>query len=124
MPAVAWVHLSPPFFLFLKEKILNIISRSRPPREKRSAGTGGSNVRCAIKPRSTRLRSTSIGLDHPLVKAGLELGVTCYGSPTTSDKALMPFPALKIGPGDSARSHSANEYIYIDEIKNGIDTYI
>lgn len=83
-----------------------------------------SNVRCDIKPRSTRLRSTSIGLDHPLVKAGLELGISCYGSPTTSDKALMPFPAVKIGPGDSARSHSANEYIYIDEIKNGIDGYI
>ena len=82
------------------------------------------NVRSDIKPRSTRLRSTSIGLDHPLVKAGLELGITCYGSPTTSDKALMPFPALKIGPGDSARSHSANEYIYIDEIKNGIEGYI
>lgn len=82
------------------------------------------NVSCTIQPRSTRLRSTSIAMDHPLVKAGLELGITCYGSPTTSDKALMPFPALKIGPGDSARSHSANEYIYIEEIKNGIDCYI
>ncbi|TAL43923.1 MAG: acetylornithine deacetylase, partial [Chitinophagaceae bacterium] len=57
-------------------------------------------------------------------KAGLNLGRTYYGSPTTSDKALMPFPALKIGPGDSARSHTADEYIYIDEIKNGIELYI
>lgn len=82
------------------------------------------NVQCEVKPRSTRLRSTSIAIDHPLVKAGLSLGRTYYGSPTTSDKALMPFPALKMGPGDSARSHTADEYIYIDEIKNGIDLYI
>ncbi len=82
------------------------------------------NVQCGVKPRSTRLRSTSIPLEHPLVKAGLSLGITYYGSPTTSDKALMPFPALKIGPGDSARSHTADEYIYVDEIKNGIEIYI
>jgi len=82
------------------------------------------NVQCEVKPRSTRLRSTSIALDHPLVKAGLNLGCAYYGSPTTSDKALMPFPALKMGPGDSARSHTANEYIYIDEIKKGIELYI
>lgn len=82
------------------------------------------NVQCEVTPRSTRLRSTSITLDHPLVKAGLNIGRTCYGSPTTSDKALMPFPALKMGPGDSARSHSANEYIYINEIQQGIELYI
>ncbi|MGB3007029.1 MAG: M20 family metallo-hydrolase [Chitinophagaceae bacterium] len=82
------------------------------------------NVQCEVMPRSTRLRSTSIALDHPLVKAGIKLGRTYYGSPTTSDKALMPFPTLKMGPGDSARSHTADEYIYIDEIKNGIDLYI
>jgi acetylornithine deacetylase len=83
-----------------------------------------SNVRCDVKPRSTRLRSSAIALDHPLVEAGLKLGRTYYGSPTTSDKALMPFPALKMGPGDSARSHIADEYIYIDEIKEGIELYI
>jgi len=82
------------------------------------------NVQSEISPRSTRLRSTSIALDHPLVKAGTDLGRTYYGSPTTSDKALMPFPSLKMGPGDSARSHTADEYIYIDEIKEGIDLYI
>lgn len=82
------------------------------------------NINCEVKPRSTRLRSTSIPLDHPLVKAGLKLGRNYYGSPTTSDKALMPFPALKIGPGDSARSHTADEYIYMDEIKKGIELYI
>jgi acetylornithine deacetylase len=64
------------------------------------------NVRCTVTPRSTRLRSTLIPLDHPLVKAGQALGRDHYGSPTTSDKALMPFPALKIGPGDYARSQS------------------
>lgn len=79
---------------------------------------------CEVKPRSLRLRSTSIPPEHPLVKAGLSLGKTCYGSPTTSDKALMPFPALKIGPGDSARSHTADEFIYLDEIRKGIETYI
>lgn len=83
-----------------------------------------SNVQCEVKPRSTRLRSSSIALDHPLVTAGLDLKRTYYGSPTTSDKALMHFPSLKIGPGDSARSHTADEYIYIDEIKNGIELYI
>jgi acetylornithine deacetylase len=82
------------------------------------------HVQCDVTPRSTRLRSTGIAADHPLVKAGAVLGRTSYGSPTTSDKALMPFPALKMGPGDSARSHTADEYIYIDEIKEGIDLYI
>jgi len=83
-----------------------------------------SNVQSEVKPRSTRLRSSSIAIDHPLVKAGLRMGRSYYGSPTTSDKALMHFPALKIGPGDSARSHTADEYIYIDEIKEGIALYI
>jgi acetylornithine deacetylase len=81
-------------------------------------------LRSKVLPRSTRLRSTSIAMDHPLVKAGLALGSTCYGSPTTSDKALMPFPALKTGPGDSARSHMADEFIYLDEIEKGIDHYV
>ncbi len=83
-----------------------------------------SNIESEITPRSTRLRSSSISLDHLLVTAGLKLGRKYYGSPTTSDKALMDFPALKIGPGNSARSHSANEFIFIDEIKEGIDLYI
>jgi acetylornithine deacetylase len=82
------------------------------------------NVQCEVKPRSARLRSSAIALGHPLVAAGLKLGRTCFGSPTTSDKALMPFPALKMGPGDSARSHTADEYIYIEEIKEGIELYI
>jgi acetylornithine deacetylase len=82
------------------------------------------NMVAEISPRSTRLRSTSIALDHPVVLAGKELEMTHYGSPTTSDKALMPFPALKIGPGDSARSHTADEFIFVKEIRDGIATYI
>ncbi len=75
-------------------------------------------------PRSLRMRSSSISLDHPLVLAGLALDRSYYGSPTTSDKALMPFPTLKMGPGDSARSHSADEFIFLHEIKDGINLYI
>jgi acetylornithine deacetylase len=82
------------------------------------------NVQCEVQPRSCRLRSTSIPLEHPLVQAGMKLGRSYYGSPTSSDKALMPFLALKIGPGDSARSHTADEFVYIDEIKEGIGLYI
>ena len=82
------------------------------------------NLKCQFKPRTTRMKSTSIALDHPLVKAGIKLGKTYYGSPTTSDKALMPFPTLKMGPGDSARSHTADEFIYLGEIEDGIGTYI
>ena len=82
------------------------------------------NIVSTITPRSTRLRSTFISLEHPIVKAGIALGRSYYGSPTTSDKALMPFSTLKIGPGDSARSHTANEFIYLQEIEQGIDLYI
>lgn len=82
------------------------------------------NIQSEAKARSFRLRSTSIALDHPLVKAGLNLERIYYGSPTTSDKALMFFPSLKMGPGDSGRSHSADEYIYVDEIREGIELYI
>ncbi|MGN6619043.1 MAG: M20 family metallo-hydrolase [Ilyomonas sp.] len=82
------------------------------------------NVQCDVQPRSSRLRSTSIAIDHPLIKAGISLGRSYYGSPTTSDKALMNFPTLKMGPGDSARSHTADEFVYVDEIKSGINLYI
>jgi acetylornithine deacetylase len=75
-------------------------------------------------PRSFRLRSTSISNEHPLVVAGSKLGKSSFGSSTSSDKALMPFPALKMGPGDSARSHTADEFIFTSEIRNGISDYI
>jgi acetylornithine deacetylase len=82
------------------------------------------NVECEVIPRSMRLRSTGIDINHPIVKAGINLGKKCFGSPTSSDKALMPFAALKCGPGDSARSHTADEFIYLNEIKEGIEGYV
>ena len=84
----------------------------------------GENIQSHFKERSVRLRSSRIEIDHPLVKAGLSLGKEAYGSPTCSDKALIPLPALKMGPGDSARSHTANEFIFLNEIRNGIKDYI
>ncbi len=82
------------------------------------------HVQCTVQPRSLRLHATAIPPDHPLVRAGLALGRQTYGSPTMSDKALLPFPALKMGPGDSARSHSADEFIYTAEIQEAIDLYV
>jgi acetylornithine deacetylase len=82
------------------------------------------HVDCSVEPRSLRMRSTAISPEHPLVLAGTALGSKVYGSPTCSDKALMPFPALKCGPGDSARSHTADEFIYVDEIGKGVSFYI
>ena len=80
-------------------------------------------VDCDVQPRSTRLSSSLTPLNHSIVKRGLELNRTVFGSPTLSDQALMPFPSLKLGPGDSARSHTADEYILIDEIGEAIDLY-
>ncbi len=82
------------------------------------------NIKSEIQPRSIRLKSSFIKEDHPLVQAGIKMGITSYGSPTCSDMALMDFPTLKIGPGDSARSHIADEFIFINEIEEGIKTYI
>ena len=82
------------------------------------------SVSSEVVARSLRMRSTSILPNHPLVKAGTQLNRSSYGSPTTSDKALMPFTTLKMGPGDSARSHTADEFIYINEIREGIELYI
>jgi acetylornithine deacetylase len=82
------------------------------------------NIQSDVVPRSTRLKPSFITDDHPLVVAGKNIRLASYGSPTCSDRALMDFPTLKIGPGDSARSHMADEYIFIDEIKEGIGLYI
>ena len=75
-------------------------------------------------PRSLRLNSSSIPLAHPLVQAGIEMGRQTYGSPTLSDQSVLSCPSLKLGPGDSTRSHTADEFIFIDEIKEGISLYI
>ena len=82
------------------------------------------HVQCTVQPRSLRLQPSGIPASHPLVQAGARLGLASYGSPTLSDKALMPWPSLKLGPGDSARSHSADEFIYVKQIEEGIETYI
>ena len=81
-------------------------------------------VDCDVKARSTRLKPSSIAKDHPIVQAGMQLGRSTYGSPTTSDQALLDIPSLKCGPGDSARSHTADEFIYVSEIEEGIALYI
>lgn len=95
--------------LYSHEEVLEIIS---------------SNVSVDIKPRSVRLRSSSINIDHPVVQAGIQLGKQTYGSPTLSDKALIPLPALKCGPGYSAQSHSADEFVTLKDIEDAIEFYI
>ena len=82
------------------------------------------HVRSEVKARSTRLGSSGIDVNHPLVQRIIELGGKPFGSPTLSDQALMPFPSLKMGPGQSSRSHTADEYIEVDEIRQAIETYM
>ena len=76
-----------------------------------------------LTPRSTRLQPSGIGLGHPLVRRAVALGCPVFGSPTLSDQALLPCPSLKMGPGDSARSHTADEYILHSEVREAIDLY-
>ncbi|WP_148870183.1 M20 family metallo-hydrolase [Tenacibaculum adriaticum] len=95
---------------YKNEEIANILQKEAPCSE--------------IKARSLRLNSSSIPTDHELVQAGIDLGRETYGSPTLSDQSVLSCPSLKLGPGDSTRSHTADEYIYIEEIKEGIDIYI
>ena len=79
---------------------------------------------CEVTPRSLRLQSSSINKDHPLVIAGVGMGRNTYGSPTLSDQAALDCPSLKLGPGDSTRSHTADEFIYTNEIKEAVRIYI
>ncbi|MDB5157937.1 MAG: acetylornithine deacetylase [Mucilaginibacter sp.] len=82
------------------------------------------NVNCEVTPRSIRLKPSSIDRQHPIVQAGIALGRITYGSPTTSDQSLLDIQSIKVGPGDSARSHSADEFVYVDEIREGIELYV
>ena len=82
-----------------------------------------SKLKSEIRARSFRLSSSSISVDHPVVRRCLEMGMTPFGSPTLSDQALMRFPSLKLGPGESSRSHSADEYIRLNEIDDAINIY-
>lgn len=80
--------------------------------------------KCELKARSFRLHSSAISIEHPLIKKCVAMGLKPFGSPTLSDQALMSFPSFKLGPGESSRSHSANEYIRRSEIAAAIDTYL
>ncbi len=83
-----------------------------------------SHVSCEAHARSTRLSSSHISMNHPIIKKCIELGMRPFGSPTLSDQALMPFPSLKLGPGESSRSHTADEFILMSEIDHAFKTYI
>ena len=82
------------------------------------------NIDSQVDARSTRLKPSAIPREHPIVKAGIEMGRKTYGSPTTSDQAVLDCQSLKMGPGHSERSHTADEFIYLSEIEEGIDLYI
>ena len=82
------------------------------------------SVNCEVMERSTRIGSSHLPADHPAVIRGLSLGLKPFGSPTTSNQALSPFPTLKIGPGESSRSHGADEFILLEEITKGVATYV
>lgn len=95
--------------MYANEEILNIIR---------------SHVESEVNARSTRLSSTASPLEHPLLQRIKEMGREFYGSPTLSDQSLMKFPSVKLGPGDSARSHTANEYILMSEIQDAVQLYV
>lgn len=82
------------------------------------------NTQSDLVARSFRLQPSGIHEEHPIIRAGKKIGMECYGSPTLSDQALLPFPSIKIGPGDSRRSHTADEFIHLSEIHEGIDRYL
>ena len=95
--------------LYTNEELLELIQAEAP---------------CEVKARSTRLCGSSIGRDHPLVQRGLSLGLPAVGSPTLSNQALCRFPSVKLGPGDSPRSHTADEYVMVDDIARAVDIYV
>ena len=84
----------------------------------------GRHVTCEFKPRSTRLDGSSISMDHPVVRKGLSMGLEAFGSPTTSNQAVSPFTTIKIGPGQSSRSHTADEFILLSEIEEAVGVYV
>lgn len=82
------------------------------------------HVAAELRPRSMRLRPSGVPADHPFVRACVAEGVPCFGSSTLSDQALMPFPSVKIGPGESARSHTADEYVEVAELERAVPLYV
>lgn len=95
--------------LYTNEELLSIIKE---------------NTTSEVNARSTRLSSSKTTENHPIIKKAKELNIEMFGSPTLSDQALMPFNSVKIGPGKSERSHTADEFIYKNEIQNAIETYV
>ena len=95
--------------LYSNEELLNLILEEAP---------------CEVVARSTRLHGSAISAEHPLVRRGLALGLPAVGSPTLSNQALVRFPSVKLGPGDSPRSHTANEYVNIADIDKAVDIYV
>ncbi len=95
--------------LYTNEELLALIQKDAP---------------CEVVARSTRLHGSSIPEDHPLVRRGLALGLPAVGSPTLSNQALVRFPSVKLGPGDSPRSHTADEYVVIDDLQKAVDIYV
>lgn len=94
--------------LYTNEEVYDIICR---------------HVKSEVRAHSFRLHSSHIPKDHPLIKKCISLGLQPFGSPTLSDQALMSFPSFKLGPGHSSRSHSADEYICISEMKHALEIY-
>jgi acetylornithine deacetylase len=82
------------------------------------------HVHADLKPRSTRLQPSIIDENHPIVQAGKTLNIPTFGSATLSDQALLKIPSIKMGPGKSERSHTADEFIFVDELNQGLKTYI
>lgn len=82
------------------------------------------DLKAELKPRSLRLNSSRIDPNHKILRVADQMGLTLFGSPTLSDQALIPYPSVKIGPGDSARSHTADEFVYVEEIEKGVEFYI
>ena len=95
--------------LYINEDLLELILAEAP---------------CEVVARSTRLHGSAIAADHPLVARGLSLGLPAVGSPTLSNQALCRFPSVKLGPGDSPRSHTADEYVNIADIDKAVDIYV
>ncbi len=94
---------------YTHQEVLDIIRQNIP------------NKDTEVKPRSFKLKSSHIDENHPFIKLAAAKGFHLFGSPTTSDRAVMPYPSVKVGPGDSNRSHTADEYILLSEIREGVE---
>ena len=101
------------------QEILEIVC---PPTQK--GGVKSERIEVIVIPRSMHLNASSIPISHGLVEAGIALGRTTYGSPTLSDQSVLSCQSLKLGPGETLRSHTADEFIFINEIEEGIELYI